>query len=122
MPIPIRKFKVNFPKGGKEIAARCKVVEFLNTPEGKRVVAEFFAQLKQFSGLRFTETFESAVDHLMNQSDSYWLIASKPLRSAYQRLESDVLDCLNSKLSKVEAIQNVAVCIFWVLHSQNVEI
>lgn len=119
MVTSIRKFKVKFPKGWEDIASKCKVIDFLNGSKGKRVVSDFYLTLKQFNGSRFAESFENAVENLAYKSEAYLLIDSQSLRMAYQSLET-VLGCLENHIPKVESIKNVAICIFWVLHKQNV--
>jgi hypothetical protein len=95
-------------------------MDFLNQREGKKIVSDFYAKLKQCDGSRFAESFENAVDDLANQSYSYMLMPS-PLGKAFQLLESRALDCLVKKnVPREDAIRIIAICIFWILHGQNV--
>jgi hypothetical protein len=97
-------------------------MDFLNQREGKKIVSDFYAKLKQCDGSRFVESFGNAVSDLADQSYSYMLMPS-PLGKAYQLLESNALDCLMKKdLPRGDAISIIAICIFWILHEQNVEV
>lgn len=122
MTASIRKFKVKFPEKWKDFAAQCKVTDFLQGNDGKRIVAEFHGKLRQWNGSRFRESFENAVDDFVEQSTSYWLNDSERLRKAFQSLDNNVLVCLCNHMSKTDAITNVAICIFWILHKQNAEV
>ena len=122
MVTSIRNFKVNFRRGWKATADECKVMDFLNARKGKRIVSDFYATLKRFNGSRFTEAFADAVERLAYQTGAYLLVDFPLLAEAYQSLENDILDCLKNRISEREAIQTVAICIFWILHIQNVDV
>jgi hypothetical protein len=103
-------------------------MDFLNQTEGKRTVSDFYAKLKRCDGSRFVESFSDAVFDLAYKSGSYMLsdaytVMDPPLRNAYQLLEGNAMNSLmQENLSRENAIDIIAICIFWVLHEQNAEV